>query len=350
MAHNLMERNGKHGMFVVGDRDAAWHLLGQRTKHAIAWEEAMKLADLNWTVGKVQLYARNPVSKKAEPAVDSFGIYRMDDGAYLGHVGPDFTPIQNKEAFTFVDTLLEAANGAHYESAGALGNGERIWTCAKVPFDFNVVRGDSIQTYLMFTMAHDGSGSALAKLVTCRPVCKNTLAQAMSENGEQVRIRHTKNAAQRMQKAAEYVRGVGTSVHELGEKLKMLAMVKLRRETTEEIMNRLYPLPTGADANPKRMENIRTEVLQLFESNDNNAIPSIRGTAYNMFNAITEYVDHARSAKGDDDNKVLVARSKSAIFGSGARIKNEALDTILDLVSTQVTSPTAITRAWSSEG
>lgn len=60
MAHDIMRRNGKDAMFCVGDRDSAWHKLGQRTNEAVTWAEAVQLADLNWEVVKKELYARNP--------------------------------------------------------------------------------------------------------------------------------------------------------------------------------------------------------------------------------------------------------------------------------------------------
>ena len=121
MAHNLMTRNGSTAMFCTGDRDAAWHKLGQRTPNAVTWQEAMRLADLSWPVSKQVLFDSN-----GKP-VSAWGIFREDDSAFLGAVGERYTPIQNKDAFEFVDVLMEATNGAHYDSAGALGNGERIW-------------------------------------------------------------------------------------------------------------------------------------------------------------------------------------------------------------------------------
>jgi len=177
MAHNLMTRNGSTAMFCTGDRDAAWHKLGQRTPNAVTWQEAMRLADLSWPVSKQVLFDSN-----GKP-VSAWGIFREDDSAFLGAVGERYTPIQNKDAFEFVDVLMEATNGAHYDSAGALGNGERIWCSAKVPFDFEPVPGDKTETYLMFTTSHDGSASAVCKLTTVRVVCQNTLSQAIGSAG-----------------------------------------------------------------------------------------------------------------------------------------------------------------------
>src|SRR5579863_841979 len=225
MAHNLMTRNGSTAMFCTGDRDAAWHKLGQRTPNAVTWQEAMKLADLSWPVTKQVLF------DSRGKAVEAWGIFRADDSQFLGAVGERYTPIQNKDAFEFVDVLMEATDGAHYDSAGALGNGERIWCSAKVPFDFEPVPGDKTETYLMFTTSHDGSASAVCKLTTVRVVCQNTLSQAIGSAGQFVRVKHTRNAQDRMVRAAELMKGIGANVESLKDKLVKLAQVKVTRET-----------------------------------------------------------------------------------------------------------------------
>jgi len=321
MAHNLMERNGKVAMFCVGDRDAAWHKLGQRTPNAVEWREAMRLAGLDWRVCKQSLY------DSRGQAVTAFGIFREEDGQFLGAVGERYTPIQNVQAFEFVDALLESANGSHYDSAGALGNGERIWTAAKVPFDFETVPGDSLQTYLMFTTSHDGSGSATAKLTTVRVVCQNTLSSALNGAGEFVKVKHTRNAADRMRSAADAMRGVGQSVSALTDKLRRLAQVKVTRESMSSILDRLFPKPKDEKTSTTRRENILAEVLQCYERNDGDKIPSIRGTAYNLLNAVTEYTDHYRTARGGN---ILRDRADSAMFGSGEALKTDALEVILE--------------------
>ena len=321
MAHNLMERNGMVSMFCVGDRDAAWHKLGQRTPNAVSWQEAMTLAGLDWTVIKQNLY------DSTGKALPTFGIFREDDKEFLGSVGDRYTPIQNVQAFAFVDSLLESADGSHYDSAGALGNGERIWTAAKVPFDFETVPGDALQAYLMFTTSHDGSGSATAKLTTVRVVCQNTLSSALSQAGEFVRVKHTKNAADRMRSAADAMRGVGESVSALKEKLRRLADVKVTRESISAILDRLFPKPKDEKASTTRRENTLAEVLQCYERNDGDKIPGIRGTAYNLLNAVTEYTDHLRTARGGN---LLRDRAVAATFGSGDDKKTEALEVILE--------------------
>jgi phage/plasmid-like protein (TIGR03299 family) len=330
MAHNLyQDRNGRYSMFCTGDRKAAWHELGQRTDGAVSWAQAMELAGLNWTVNKEQLYL--PVNGDFA-SIPAWGIVRSSDGAYLGTVGAQYQTIQNEYAFDFVDALLEAENGAHYESAGALGNGERIWCLAKVPQTITVAGEDKSEVYLLFTTSHDGSMAATAKMSTVRVVCQNTLNMALSANGAMVRVKHTRDAERRLDHAKRLMQGVGSDAKALEEKLNLLAQRKMTRETMTAIFDRLFPKPKDEESNTARRENVMADVLRLYESNDRNTFPQIRGSAYNLLNAVTEYTDHERSARITDGRKtysIAQARAENALVGTGDKLKTEALEVIL---------------------
>jgi phage/plasmid-like protein (TIGR03299 family) len=218
MAHNLMfdEETQQHAMFVVGERDAAWHKLGQRVDSAVSWESAMELAGLDWTVKKHQL-----LGPDARP-IEAWGIFKEPNREFLGAVGGQYTAIQNRYAFDFVDTLLEAENGSHYDSAGALGNGERIWVSAKVPYSISIRGTDDLtETYLIFATSHDGSMAATGKLSTVRVVCNNTLTSALNGSGSFVRVKHTPDAERRLSQAKRLMSGVSQSVKTLEEKFNL---------------------------------------------------------------------------------------------------------------------------------
>lgn len=331
MSHDIMRRNGKDAMFCVGDRDAAWHKLGQRTAQTVTWAEAVQLADLNWEVVKKQLHARNPLGTVVP--VPMYGTFRTDDGAYLGCVGDGYSIIQNKDQFQWIDAILEAANGSHYESAGALGNGERIWALARIPQgDYQIDGGDKHQTYLMGATSHDGSLAQTLKLVDTRVVCANTLAVAIRESGMAIRIKHTTNAKARMDAAVKVMANVMDAATGIKAKMERLASHKLTRESVQHVLDRLFPPSADEKANQTRRNNTLVEVLGLYDNNDKSAFPSVKGTGYNLFNAITEYADHFRTARGNGSKpeQVATARAESAMFGSGEKLKTQALTVILE--------------------
>jgi phage/plasmid-like protein (TIGR03299 family) len=333
MAHNIYrDQTGKDCMFVVGQREDAWHMLGQRCDSAATWEQAVDLAGLNWKVFKQRNYARQPMSAKVVET-DSYTVFRDSDNAQLGTVGPEYTVKQNAECFQFVDTLLEANGGAHYDSAGALGNGARIWCAVRVPRADIAVGDDKHESYLVFTTSHDGSMSHTAKLTTVRVVCQNTLNSALSSEGAMFRVKHTAQADARLDRAKQLMTGIVVDAKSLETKFKQLAARRMTRESMVAVLNRLFPAPKEENANTTRRENVLTDVLGLYAGNDNGAFPEIAGTAYNLLNAVTEYTDHFRSARITGSRQgqgysVPQARAENAVSGTGDRLKNSALAVI----------------------
>jgi phage/plasmid-like protein (TIGR03299 family) len=250
-------------------------------------------------------------------------------------VGKGYQILQPVEAFNFCDTLVEAPGGAHYDTAGCLGNGEVIFLSIRMPdADIEVVPGDKQEVSLIFTTSFDGSGASIACISITRPVCQNTLRAALSTNTGMLRVKHTKNQQARFDDAIRLMSGVKQDAATLRDKLTLLAQRKMTRETMTGILDKLFPAPTkdAAKSSFTRRENLLADVLSLYESNDHNAIPAIRGTAYNLLNAVTEWTDHHRDVRltsGREGYTVERARAENATFGMGHLLKTQALDVIL---------------------
>jgi len=336
MAHDLYydEVARRHSIFVV--REPAWHKLGIVLDNAVNWQEAMKQALLGWEVEKSQLARYLPDTKHDDRAIqpiDAYGIFRKDTGALLGTVGKDYKIIQNQYAFEFVDTLLEAENGAHYVTAGALGKGERIWCLAQIGGSIQIAGTDDESIpYLLFQTSHDGSMSAICKITWVRVVCANTLSVALQGAGTYLKIKHTSHAEDRMEAAKKLMTGATVQMKHIEDKLNELAHRRVNRQIITEVMKNVFGEYDKEHEN-NRLEKKMSTIYDLFESNDENKIPEIRGTAYNLLNAFTEYVDHhaafrrTEGRKGMEDEAI---RAENALFGHGDSLKGLALAAIFD--------------------
>jgi phage/plasmid-like protein (TIGR03299 family) len=333
MAHEIAT-DVRTGQSMYMGNQAAWHNLGQIVTAAVSWDEAMRLAHLDWAVVKEQLQ-----STQGE-LVSAWGVFREDTRQFLGAVGSAYHPMQNRYIFDMLDSLLEAESGSHYESAGALGSGERVFVLAKVAADFCIKGTDDMhKTYLLGVTAHDGSMASRFMLTDERVVCANTLNAALSRDGHSaLAITHTKNADKKLAQAKKLIASSHESAMNLQKKLDTLAERQLEKSALVSIIDRLFKKEAEQEKEQelsKHSEKVMLKVLELFESNDNNAFPQIRGTAYNLLNAFTQFYDHENpvqmtQARKDARVSESTVRSESALVGLNASRKQDVLDIILN--------------------
>ena len=325
MAHEIWDNR-----VFTGRRKPPWHKLGITIDGLATWQESMLLAGLDWQVEKKPLRDEwgNDLKDGFGKDANVFGIFRDMDNALLGVVGDRYSIIQNKEAFAWVDALI-GQEGAHYDSAGALKGGQTIFCSAHLPSaGFEVVPGDKHQTYLMFTTSHDGSQSAQVKITDVRVVCNNTLTAAINHTGASLFIRHTKSATKRLAVAKSLIDISATTAEGIRDKMRSLAEKKVTRNAVESIFDKLFPVSEKASNTTIRSNHIN-DILNLYEFNDNNQFPEIRGTAYNLVNAITEWTDTTRQTRNTGGNYTTEkARITSAIFGSGELLKQKAMEIV----------------------
>lgn len=343
MSHNISTaKDGTAEVFVAGQ--AAWHNLGARVDKAQTWKQAVKLAHLQWDVVKEQL------ASLAGVAVNAFGLFRSDDKRFLSAVGPDYEPIQNADCFTFVDYLLGQVDGAHYETAGSLGNGETVWALAQMPEVIRIKGTDDIsKNYLLFVDYRKQGKAAVAKLTSTRVVCNNTLTMALSDNEKIFRIRHNADVKSKLELAKTAILGVRGDIADLDKKLNFLASKLMTRESMTTILEHLFPNIKESNLQQARAN----DILERYEDNDGNVFKTERGTAFNLLNAVTRYVDHVQSVpvRVADGTTNLVAireqkRAESSLFGSGDRFKTEALEVILSNVQTNPDNSAAGRQTW----
>lgn len=328
MAHNLAYYGAGNRAYM--GRRPAWHELGQVTGKHFSWGDVCANGMMDFKVEKRQLLAPDGRQVKA------WGVFRTDTDVFLGPVGEDYTAIQHCLGFTGIDALIGSIDGAHYETAGVLGAGEVVWGMADLTLTYEVVPGDTHETYLLFSTSHDGSRSYEYRITQTRVVCQNTLSAALSRSAEaKLRVRHTKHAERRIVDMHEVIQDIRSQGADVAETMRQLAQRTTTRETVESIFDKLYPKTKrddGREDSSAVRNNVLREILARFEANDHNAFPEIRGTAYNLLNAITEHTDHFRSSRGG-------ARAESALFGSGDRLKSKALEVIADTARTMPAKP-----------
>ena len=226
MAHNIEIRK-LNGVEVAsfaenGSRERAWHGLGndqQIFDRPMFVSEALKACNANY---EVKLQPVVALSDELLNAMDNGefinaamlrdllvdgrkATMRTDLNKTLGLVSDGYGIVQNEFAFKFVDMLCSGKFADRdetpvIETCGVLGNGERVFITCKIPNDIilNPHTDDRIETYVVFTTSHDGTGAVRCMVTNIRVVCQNTLNWAMQHNSGRISFRHSSRVMNRL--------------------------------------------------------------------------------------------------------------------------------------------------------
>lgn len=337
MAHNLNynSRTGQYSFFTV--REKAWHGIGKIVANHPTSSEAIQFAGLDYEVIKTDLFTQGrslTIGNSGEiengenfHVPNYYATLRTDNNTVLGVVGKDYEPVQNKDAFSFFDAIVGGANGILYETAGALGNGEKIFITAKLPDYIRVGNGDDvIEKYLFLTTSHDGSGSITAAFTPVRIVCQNTLNAALNNMSNAVKIRHTANAKQRLDEAHK-VMGIAQKQSSAMEQLfNRWAKVTI----TDKEVKKLIELAMAPNKETIRHleKGNRHELSAVFKNtcedlfayammSDSQQLETTKGTLFGCYNAVTGYFQNVRNFNDDE------AKLKSILLGGTAQLRSQ---------------------------
>jgi phage/plasmid-like protein (TIGR03299 family) len=327
MAANLASGpDGRTAMMYTGE--VPWHRLGQRLDNPATAEEAITAAGLDYEVQLTPLTTVDGLDVPQRKAV-----VRYDNQTVLGTVGNNYVPVQNRQAFGFLDAVVGEGQ-LRYHTAGAIGKGEKIWLLAKLPDDIRVKNSDDlVHKFLLLFNAHDGSAALRVLFTPVRVVCQNTLSLALRQRENQgVSIRHEGNLAAKLKQAQDVLGFAHRFYDDAAARIDRMASHYPSQEQLKQYFEALYPNPEE-DKNSTRAKNVREELHRLFETGIGHDDPAIKGTSWTALNAVTEYIDHHRSTRGKDDTTKASQRLNSIWFGSGAILKAKAWDLAIQMTS-----------------
>lgn len=317
--HQLETIDGKTSFF-SGRGKTAWHTLGNVIEGLANVEEALKFSGLDWEATKEPVYQAikreggGPSYKKIE---DKYAVTRSSDNKVLGVVGGDYTICNNREAFQFMDNMIDSGE-AVFDTAGSMFGGKRVFMSALLPSTIETVYGDEHETYLLFSNSFDGSKAINLDVTNVRVVCRNTQIMAQSAAKTSWKLRHTTSLEGRLQEAMDALK-IAHKVQEDFQKMaEQLIELTVDEDTFKAILEASFP-----EQKTQKEKNIEAVLDNLRVSE---TIPDdLRATGYGAYNALTEWVSWEKAYRTDE------ARVKSVVGGWGAGIVNRTTSALLSL-------------------
>ena len=326
MSHALTTRaDGFTEMAYVGE--TPWHNLGQELQEGADLETWKKAAGMDWEVRRAIVNYRD-ASNTNRIFDGNQVLYRSDTGQALGLASPKYKPVNPGDVLEFFRDLVDG-EGFHLNTAGTLFGGKRLWALARIGDDATVLGKDKVGGYLLLSTSCDRSLATSARFTTVRVVCNNTLSMALAMEARadtEVRIRHT---AKLDPKLVHEQLGIATGKFKsFMEAARLLASTPVSKAAAAEFTAELLRANNPALRDEVKESKPFLAVMDLFEGNAMGAdLKSAKGTLWGLLNSVTEYVDHHAKAKTDSH------RMNSAWFGTGDKIKTDALERALALAA-----------------
>ncbi len=307
MAHNIET--------IAYAGETPWHGLGERVPADLTPMQMLEAASLDWTVEKIPAYAE---INGEQIAIGQSALVRSNDSSILDVVSDDWNPVQNLEAFEFFNEFV-ASGDMQMHTAGSLQDGKIVWGLAKINESFELFKGDTVESYLLFSNFHKYGFSTDVRFTPIRVVCNNTLTLALNAQVERmVKISHRRKFNPDNTKLL-----LGIS-HERLEQYKetaaFLGSKRYDKENIVEYFNRIFPV-TGE--NKKGKESSRNAIAASEYLLTQPGAEFAEGTWWQAFNTVTFMTDHVIGRSNDN-------RLSSSWYGANKNLKQNALELAVD--------------------
>lgn len=354
MSHELDFTKGDAAIAYVGD--TPWHGYGQRLNGDETLEQWIINAGMDYSVlerpvafvnNRILDQDGNPISDtsremldqlhlqgkfdlpKFTPITDRKALCRSDTGDQLAIVSSGYKLVQPKEIMEFFRELL-ADQGFKMHTAGVLADGKRVWALAETGKEFAVKGQDRVGGYLLLATSYDGKFSTTAQFTSIRVVCNNTLSWSLDQGENQhsgiVRIPHMSDFNSQAVKNELGLLGENGWDQFQSNVIKLADVTVTKRQAVEFFLELLGVNEEEAAAG-KQLVNAK-KLIAFYESGPGSQFVGAKNTTWGLVNAVSFFTDHGRRAHNSG------TRFNSASFGTGAKMKRDALTKALEIADT----------------
>jgi len=320
MAHLIDNSKGFNAF--VSFAAPAWHGLGTVLNNPINTGDALRQGGLDYNVLKLPNIHFLPNGEELI-SEDSFFTVRTDVNKVLGsRLGKDYLVMQNIAALDFVDEILQSGT-ATIETAGAIDEGRKVFICLKIKNSITVGSNDVVNQYVLIANSHDGSLALTVMPTNIRVVCNNTLTAALKGSQGKIKIRHTTNAAERLQEAGKVLKLIANNTAANEDNYNAMQLQVISKEEMFNYFGNVFCTPAeikemqegkrAKEVLSSRKQNTLAEVLKFATTGQGQSI-AMKGNDFTMwaaYNAVTGYVTRKKYTSAND-------RANSMLFGTAA--------------------------------
>ena len=278
------------------ERRSTWWNIGTHLNTTDV-QEALTLSGLDYTVNVQPAYAKIGEDYVKVPGKST--IVR-DDGHIYNILSGNYTPIQNKDAFDFVQYIND---DIRFVKAGETYSG-LIYLIGEIA-NLNIL-GDEFKIYTIFQNAHNGAYSLAMSICPLRIVCENQFNLALKESNSSFRIKHTKNIESKTKVAAQALNSISHYIELFQKEAEEFAGQKLSERQITQFLDHMFPI--NEDMRPSTIEQVENEKKKFIKAYNADDNQNFKGSAWGLINGLTDYITHQgykRKVENADDKSFI---------------------------------------------
>lgn len=298
------------------------------TSDATSIDEAMRIADLDFRVAKVDLHSTylDPNGAGVIDFPSYAGIIRTDTLKPLSIMSANYGVLQNDEVLAPLDILMREGIVESIPQAGYTNDGARVFMLARLAGGSALDAGDPTLRNILIATTHDGSGATTARGWLERVACANQMPTMVAKKGAMKQIRHTANASAYLAEFRSAVVGAVRSIETFEQQIIQLSEQRTYGSDVDAFINRMFPIESSLLSKPQhlltrgekgkvtRVTEARARMHWLVEESPTN--DNVRGTKAALFHSAVEYSDYYSAGN----------RVERALYGRDIAFKAKALE------------------------
>jgi phage/plasmid-like protein (TIGR03299 family) len=313
MSHEVEMVDGVAQMAYAGE--TPWHGLGTKVAPDLSPIQIMSKAGLDWSVEKETMTTASGVEIEGKKA-----LVRSSDNKVLDVVGDGWNPVQNETAFEFFSEYTLAGD-MEMHTAGSLKGGQMVWALAKIKESFDILGGDQVDSYLLFSNPHKYGKAIDVRFTPIRVVCNNTLSMSLGEKvANSVTLNHRNEFNPAMVK--EQMGIASEKFAKYKEMAEFLSTKRFSMDSLVQYYNEVFPRTYQGK------KDVQVKTFSDLSSNGQKAYSFLEtqpganygeGSWWQALNSVTYLTDHKMGREVD-------SRLSSAWFGANQTRKIRAVE------------------------
>jgi len=320
MSHEVEMVDGVAQMAYAGE--TPWHGLGTKVAPDLSPIQIMNKAGLDWSVEKEAMTTASGIEIEGKKA-----LVRSSDKKVLDVVGDGWNPVQNQDAFEFFSEYTLAGD-MEMHTAGSLKGGQMVWALAKVKESFDILGGDQVDSYLLFSNPHKYGKAIDVRFTPIRVVCNNTLSMSLGQNvANSVTMNHRNAFNPDMVK--EQMGIASEKFAKYKEMATFLSTKKFSMDALVQYYNEVFPRTYQGkkDINVKNFADLSTNGQKAHSFLETQPGAHFgEGSWWQALNSVTYLTDHKMGREVD-------SRLSSAWFGANQTRKIRAVEKAVEFAN-----------------